>query len=52
MDLPAACANCAMFAACKSNHSIAGMQFFVDLETLLRYLEKSWPVRMSDGEIH
>jgi len=50
MDSPAACAGCAMLIAGKSSHSVAGMQFFVDLKTL-GYLEKSWSVRASDGEI-
>jgi len=49
MDSPAVCAICAMLTAVKSNHSVAGTQFFVDLKTLLRYLEKSCPVRASDG---
>jgi len=52
MNSLAACAICALLTANKSNHLVAEMQFFVDLETLLRYLEKSWPVRASDGEIH
>jgi len=52
MDLPAACASRQMSIAGKSNHSVAGTQFFVDLETLLQYLEKSWLVRASDGEIY
>jgi len=51
MDSLAACAICALLTANKSNHSVAETQFFTDLETLLWYLEKSWPVRASDGEI-
>jgi len=44
--------SCAMLTVGKSNHSVAGTQFFVDLEILLGYLEKSWSVRASDGEFH
>jgi len=51
MDSLAACAIHAMLTVGKSNHSVTGMQFFVDLETL-QYLKKSWSVQGSNGEIH
>jgi len=52
MHSPTVWASRAMLTAGKSNHSVVGMQFFVDLEKS-RYLEKkSWSVQASDGEFH
>ena len=47
MDSLTMSTSCAMLTVGKSNHSVAGTQFFVDLEILLGYLEKSW----SDGRV-